>query len=147
MANQYMPWSEEEDNLIVSRWPTSASPAEMQRLLPHRTIRALGDRASRLGVRRNEPMRPWSEAEDNTIRELFPESQSTDELVEMLPGRSMRAIRDRALVLRVKRNKVAAKQAKFERSIWDDGESDLRKQIVRRAARGARSALKAMGAR
>lgn len=146
MANQNMPWSEEEDNLIISRWPTSASTAEMQRLLPHRTIRALGDRASRLGVRRNEPMRPWSEAEDNTIRELFPESQSTDELVGMLPGRSMRAIRDRALVLRVKRNKVAAKQAKFERSIWDDGGSGLRNQIARRAASGARLALKAMGA-
>ena len=147
MANQHMPWSEEEDNLIVSRWLTIASTAEMQRLLPHRTIRALCDRASLLGVRRKEPMRPWSEAEDNTIRELFPKSQSTDELVAMLPGRSVRAIGDRALVLRVKRNKVAVKQARFERSIWDDGGSDLRKQIARRAARGARSALKAMGAR
>lgn len=89
----------------------------------------------------------WTLEEDDIIREFWPNSRCAKEVAPMLPNRTIRAMRDRARLLGVVRISTERYVTVIAReSIIQRGGRNMRAEITLRASRGAREALKAMGA-
>lgn len=86
-------WSEEEDALIWKHGPEVGYPG-LHDLMPHRSHKAIRDRAFRIGVSLDN-RRYWSEEEDALIRKHGPEVGSRG-LHDLMPHWGRGAIRSRA---------------------------------------------------
>lgn len=110
----YRCWSKDEDNAVKKYYDGGRGIEKLSALLDGRSTSAIKNRAKTLRIV-SEPAKPWTEAEDRIIREN--ESLEMDELSDLLPSRSPKAIavRKRKLGIRTREN----------RKPWDKGEDDI----------------------
>lgn len=90
-------WEEWEDGELTRIYPDYGTDGVLL-ALPHRSRKALWQRAAELGLKRRGPYRvscPWSEIEDGLIRRLYPDG-GADAVKVHCPNRTHAAITSRA---------------------------------------------------
>lgn len=100
-----MQWSDEEDAALAEHYPAHGGDWDgWETVLPGRTTVAIKTRASIVGVRMEGSPARWTEAEDETLTDLYPDHGAAwDGWAECLPCRTAGAIRFRAHALGVRR--------------------------------------------
>ena len=108
-------WTEQEDSIIRTKYPSS-SQLELRALLPGRTWGAICRRGSQLGIDRPIEMRqrvsskdPFTEEEDQTIRDFHAFKTTREEMRNRLAHRSEDAIWRRARQMGFQRRQRYAK--------------------------------------
>lgn len=96
--NHLLLWTVKDLSFLENNYGTM-SVAELATILK-RTPGAVGVMADKLGCRRKK-IRPWSEAEMEIIRHHYSQGVEAEELTRLLPGRSVKAIFSRAIILGV----------------------------------------------
>lgn len=96
-------WSKHEDGIIKKYYPDYSM---IEKHLPNRTYSAIKSRINRLGLfdreKQEERQNRWTEEEYQIIREKYPTMGS--KIVNLLPNRSLGAIKYKANMLGVRRN-------------------------------------------
>ena len=89
------PWTAEEDAILRGHYPAGGADACLSRL-PGRGRNPIQHRATVLGLTRGRESsgEPWKRQEDDVIRRYYPSDGS--DIEDLLPGRTRKAIRERA---------------------------------------------------
>ncbi len=96
---EHQNWTEEEEQIIRRSIGRVGSIKEIAALLPHRSFTCVKQRIYVLGLQ-VVGHRQWEEVEDAIIRENYP-FKTAREMVELLPGRNLNAIKARANLLKI----------------------------------------------
>lgn len=125
----------------------SSGKARARDALPHRTPRAIQNRAERIGASKRRLARPWSSAEDAILTRVYPEHGIHEALLR-LNGRSKIAVKHRAALLGLtkrvpgSRAQAPATAARVERKAWTPRQdSILRDHFPESGARGVQQRL------
>lgn len=94
-------WTDEESVILASTYPTQGARAVVRALKGTRSINAVRMRAKDMGVCAKSPSRPWSDAEIEVLRAVYPE-RGWRGAVEALEDRSPWAVRTMASTLGIK---------------------------------------------
>jgi hypothetical protein len=90
-------WTADEIAILRERYPDYAAA---QRLLPHRTMRAIQQKAVTLGI--TTPRRSWREGDVSRLKPRYPTREPVQVIAEDL-GRRKKAVWDKASKLRIRR--------------------------------------------
>ncbi|MBS3892752.1 MULTISPECIES: hypothetical protein [Enterobacterales] len=96
--NHFLLWTVKDLSFLENNYGTMPV-AELAAILK-RTPGAVGLMADKLGCRGKKSL-PWSEAEMEIIRHHYSQGVEAEELTRLLPGRSVKAIFSRAIILGV----------------------------------------------
>ena len=121
-------WTKEQETFLREYYPT-ASIETVQKMLPNRSWQAIKDRAKQLGLRRSRQdhsawskPRPWTDQDDDIVRQYYSGTITIHEASAML-GRSIQNIYFRGLTrLGLKKTKAQRRNRKaVEWGVADDG--------------------------
>ncbi len=106
-------WGEKEDHRLRVLYP-AGSWDDIRSALPHRTKRAIEQRAIRLGIERQAGRKPaWTGAEEKRLREMFGVA-SWSEIAEAVPRHTTSAVKNKAAVLGLRRPPRARLQSRYQ---------------------------------
>lgn len=91
-------WTPEEDALLRKNYPTMGY--SVTELFPTRTEKSIRSRVVRLGLRQEGTPDRWTAAEDSMLRKSWGGS-SREEVEALFPGKTYRAIAQRATLLKI----------------------------------------------
>ena len=94
-------WTQAEDQILIDNQDKMTYEEIHEKLLPHRTVNAIGIRYVRLQRPKLE-LTPWSDTEIKTLKANFAKLSRT-KMHALLPGRTQMAIRAKASQLKLKK--------------------------------------------
>lgn len=86
------PWGPEQDGILLRHYGKMTVAELIAKYLPHRTESAIQSRASDLRLTTHVTHKPWTETENEIVREYYGTIPIQD-LATMLPGRTARVIK------------------------------------------------------
>lgn len=101
-------WTDAENNLLSKVYPIYDNPDELLEHFPGRGYDAIRYHARSLGIKRPRRKNAWSQNEISILIENYA-SLSIDELLELLPRRTINSIYQRAFHLRLSKPKPKPK--------------------------------------
>ena len=123
-------WTQEEDDILRQFYPLEGDT--VYKRLPGRTQQICWGRARQLGIRfinTHKNLRAWTEAEDDIIRHNYPSKGNL--ISELLPGRSVCAIRQRVVKIMNQKSEPTsnipkpARPRKPRKSGWSNEEDNI----------------------
>ena len=105
-------WAAKEDHRLRVLYP-AGSWDDLRAALPHRSQRAMEQRAARLGIERQANRKPaWTGAEEKRLRDMFGVA-TWPEIAEALPRHSISAAKNKANQLRLRRPPRTKLQSRY----------------------------------
>ena len=105
-------WTKEEDEILRQMFQPGIHNAEIEKAIPRRTRMAIWARAQYIGLKRpSQKEITWTEEEDRILLEKYKEINVWADLLDILPGKDVGAIKRRARKFGIKKHNPRAGRA------------------------------------